>query len=368
MATVRPGSTPALARKGKGHMPTYKDKDKNTWYCKFYYTDWQGIKRQKLKRGFALQREAKEYERSFLEQYARDPDITFKTLAKKYLKFKENRIKPTALKTQTDIINNHILPYFENRKIADITSADIIDWQNKILSMGYSSSFTRSINAQISMLFSYAEKYMNLSRKPVIPQICKPRRANVSFWTPEQYKLFSDSIKDKIELFTAFEILYYTGIRKGELLALTLEDVDFGKKTLRINKTWAYVDGKCFAQPPKTEKSNRVIELPDFLLAEIQEYTRRIYGIQPESRLFERSTVWLRDFLIHQCKKIGLDPIRIHDFRHSHASLLINMGANPLMIAERLGHENVNITMQTYSHLFDSHQREIIEKLNNLRF
>ena len=348
-------------------MPTYKDKNTGKWYCKFYYTDWTGTKKQKLKRGFSLQREAKEYERQFLETHTQTPDISFRALVEQYLSFKQNRIKDTALKNQKDIINNHILPYFEKKTLSDITAADIAAWQNEILSAGFSASFSRTINAHLRMLFNYAETYMNLQKKPPIPQICKPQRTELNIWTPEQYKIFSDAIRQNIEAFTAFEILYYTGMRKGELLALTLNDIDFEKKTIRICKTWAYIEGRYFAQPPKTEKSNRVISIPGFLVEEIREYTRHIYGIQPDARLFNHSRLWLGQIITAKCKKLDLPHIRVHDFRHSHASLLIDMGANPLMIAERLGHENVNITMHTYSHLFESHQQEIIEKLDNLK-
>ena len=100
-------------------MPIYKDTKTNTWYCKFYYTDWNGQKRQKLKRGFALQREAKEYERQFLEQLAKDPDITFESLYQKYRAFKENRVRPTTLATQSNVIELHILPDVYKRQTPD---------------------------------------------------------------------------------------------------------------------------------------------------------------------------------------------------------------------------------------------------------
>ena len=135
-------------------MPTYKDKNTGKWYCKFYYTDWTGTKKQKLKRGFSLQREAKEYERYFLETHTQTPDISFTALVEQYLSFKQNRIKDTALKNQKDIINNHILPYFEKKNLSDITAADIAAWQNEILSAGFSASFSRTINAHLRMLFN----------------------------------------------------------------------------------------------------------------------------------------------------------------------------------------------------------------------
>lgn len=217
------------------------------------------------------------------------------------------------------------------------------------------------------MVFKYAVDYLGLSQTPVKSQICKPEKGNIDFWTPEEYKIFSGHIQDNIELYTAFEILFYTGMRKGELLALTLNDIDFNQKTIRINKTLAYVDGIYVNQPPKTQKSDRTIDVPEFLLEEIRTYISRLYKPDPEHRLFNRSRVWLGEAITHVCSRIDLKPIRVHDLRHSHASMLIDLGANPLMIAERLGHEDVKMTMNTYSHLFQSHQKEIIEKLEKIK-
>ena len=218
------------------------------------------------------------------------------------------------------------------------------------------------------MLFKYAVDYLGLSKNPVKAQICKATKGKIDFWTPEEYKAFSESIRHNIELYTAFEILFYTGMRKGELLALTLQDIDFHAKTIAITKTLAYVNGEYVMQSPKTIKSNRVIDVPQFLLDEIKAYTEKVYKLDPEQRLFPRSRVWLGQAITYTCDKIDLKPIRVHDLRHSHASLLINLGTNPLMIAERLGHEDVKVTLNTYAHLFQSHQKEIIEKLEKIKF
>lgn len=348
-------------------MPTYKDENTGTWYCKFYYTDWSGQKKQKLKRGFKLQREAKEWERIFLEQFSKNPDITFATLYNKYLKFKENRVRPSTLESQRNAIELHILPYFKDKIVSDITPADVVEWQNLLLSRRFSASHTRQINAYLKMVFKYAVDYLGLSQSPVRSQICKPKKGNIDFWTPKEYQTFSEHIRQNIGLYTAFEILFYTGMRKGELLALTLNDIDFSHKTITINKTLAYVGGVYVNQPPKTQKSNRVIDVPDFLLSEIRTYISKLYKPEPDQRLFCHSRVWLGEAIARTCDTIELKPIRVHDLRHSHASMLIDLGANPLMIAERLGHEDVKMTMNTYSHLFKSHQKEIIEKLEKIK-
>lgn len=348
-------------------MPCYKDNVRGTYFVKTYYTNWQGEKKQKLKRGFKLQRDAKEWERNFLEQFATSPDITFQSLYDKYKRFKENRVKASTLETQCNAIDLHILPYFKDRIVSDITPEDVAEWQTQLLEKKFSASHTRQINAYLRMLFKYAVDYLRLPRSPVIAQICKPQKGNIDFWTPEEYRKFSDHIKDNIELHTAFEILFYTGMRKGELLALTVNDIDFQAKKIRINKTLVYVHGEYIMQPPKTEQSNRVIDVPEFLLAEIRNYTDKIYHLDPDQRIFPRSRVWLGQAITRICPAIDLKIIRVHDLRHSHASVLIDLGANPLMIAERLGHKDIKVTMNIYAHLFQSHQAEIIQKLEKLK-
>lgn len=360
--------TPPQVVKGeKNNMPTYKDEKTGKYYCKFYYVNWQGERKQKLKRGFDRQRDAKEWERVFLEQFARNPDISFESLYEKFKCFKENRIKKTTFSNQCFIIETHILPFFKGRIVSDVQPTDIIEWQNHILKQNFSGTYSKSINTCLRMLFNYAIKYLGLSKSPVIDPICKPKKRAVSFWTPEEYKTFSESIKDKIEAYTFFEILFYTGMRKGELLALTLEDVNFKSKTISINKTLVRLNGQYISQTPKTQKSIRVIDVPQFLLDEISAYISHLYEPVPQQRLFQRPFSWPCYTLNTTCKKIGLNPIRVHDFRHSHASLLIHLGANPLMIADRLGHENISMTMNIYAHLFQSHQEEILQKLESIK-
>ena len=321
-------------------MAAYKDEKTGTYYVKFYYTDWTGKKKQKLKRGFTRKKDAQSWERLFLEELAKSPDITFEALYRKYIAFKENRVRKTTLQTQRDVLERHALPFFRDLVVSAITPAEVAAWQNELLSKGFSASFTRQINAYLRMVFKYAVDYLGLRQNPVNTQICKAEKGNIDFWTPEEYRIFSNHIK-----------------------------VNFPEKTISITKTLAYVKGAYIFQPPKTEKSKRIIDAPDFLLEELKAYIARIYDPQPDQRLFNRSRVWLGQAITYVCKELPeLKSIRVHDLRHSHASVLINLGANPLMIAERLGHDDVKITMNIYAHLFQSHQKEIIEKLEKIKF
>lgn len=347
-------------------MAIYKDVDRGTWYCKFYYTDWQGNKKQKLKRGFKLQREAKEWERKFLEQFAKNPDITFETLYNKYIEYLTPRVRESTLESRKSTIETHILPYFKKRVISDIKPSDVLTWQNTILEKKFSGSYTHLINRCLRTVFNYALEYQGLQKNPCIKSIGSPKRQKITFWTPEEYKRFIEYYKNDIRYFTIFELLYYTGIRIGEALALTLQDIDFKNCTISITKTYYRTGEKELINPPKTESSERDITIPPFLAEEIKEYVKHIYNLENDERLFQMSSVAIRLKLSEGAENTGVTQIRVHDLRHSHASMLINLGANPLLVSKRLGHETPEITLRTYSHLFPTVEADIVNKITKL--
>lgn len=347
-------------------MPTYKDDKTGTWYCKFYYVNWQGEKKQKLKRGFKLQREAKDWERKFLEQFAQNPDITFESLYEKYKAYITPRIRESSAAIRFNIIDSHVLPYFKNRIVSDISPADISAWQTEILKKGLSETYTHSINVYLKAIFAYAVEYVGLQKNPCTKSIGSLKSRKIDFWTPEEYKQFSEACKDDVEAFTIFEVLYYTGMRVGEALALTLNDIDFTACTISVTKTYYRITGKDLINPPKTAGSERTIAIPAFLADELKEYISHLYEPDPNGRIFNRRPQYIRSILRDCSEKAGVKQIRIHDLRHSHASMLINLGANPLLVAERLGHESPTITLKTYSHLFPSTQTEIVNKIKKV--
>lgn len=188
----------------------------------------------------------------------------------------------------------------------------------------------------------------------------------MDFWTTDEFQTFIEAVKDKPVSYAIFMTLYYTGIREGELLALTPADIDLEKQTLRINKSYQRIDGEDVITSPKTPKSNRTIPIPDKLVTCLKEYMDKCYGLQPDDRLFPYNKSFLYREITSGCEKFGVKKIRIHDIRHSHASLLVEMGCSPLLIAERLGHEKVQTTMDTYSHLYPNKQVEVARQLDGL--
>ncbi len=188
----------------------------------------------------------------------------------------------------------------------------------------------------------------------------------MQFWTKEEFNAFIEAVKDDPAVHAIFMTLYYTGIREGELLALTAEDIDLEKKTLSVNKNYQVVGDKELITSPKTPKSIRVVPIPDKLAECLDEYMGLCYGLKPTDRIFPYKKEYLYRVLKKGCEKAGVKKIRVHDVRHSHASLLVELGFSPLLIAERLGHEKVQTTMDTYSHLYPNKQVEVVRQLDDL--
>ena len=356
-------------------MAVYKDKwngyDGNTRRVAVYYKDWQGVRKKHDKRGFATKKEALAYEREFIAKTSKDINMGFGTFIDIYMADMKPQLKKNTFLTKQNIINSHIRDYFENRSLASITPTDILQWQNELLSKrddqgkGYSQTYLRTIQNQLNAIFNHAVKYYDLPKNPCLvnKKMGKAKGKEMLFWTKEEYLKFSEAIKDKPVSYYAFQLLYWTGIRLGELLALTKSDFDFEKKTMRIDESLQVLEGEVVITDPKTEKSNRVIELPDFLCDEMQDYFEMLYKVDDNSRIFDITKSYLHHEMDRGHAKAGVKRIRVHDLRHSSCALLIELGYSPIQIAERLGHESVTIT-QRYSHLYPSVQRDMANSLN----
>ena len=191
----------------------------------------------------------------------------------------------------------------------------------------------------------------------------KKKNREMLFWTKVEYLKFAEVMMDKPLSYYAFEMLYWCGIREGELLALTPSDFDFEKGTVSITKSYQRLNGRDLITTPKTEKSNRVIRMPKFLVQEIQDYLKMLYGIGPEDRMFQVTKSYLYREMKRGSKEAGVKCIRVHDIRHSAVSLLIDMGFSATAIADRVGHESIEITYN-YAHMFPSRQAEMADKLD----
>ena len=355
-------------------MAAFKNKENGTWYVQFRYTDWKGERQQKLKRGFATKKEAQAWERGFLMEKQADINMSFESFVGLYEKDIKPKIKLNTWITKESIIKQKILPYFQKRKLSEITAKDIIDWQNEIRELTdchgrpLSKTYLKTVHNQLSAIFNHAIRYYGLQINPAqkAGNMGVEEKKEMLFWTKDEYTKFSEAMMDKPISYYAFEMLYWCGIREGELLALTPADFNFERGTVSINKSYQRINKQDVITTPKTPKSIRVIQMPKFLCEEIQDYFKMFYSLDSDSRIFPISKNYLHREMARGSKATGVKRIRIHDLRHSHVSLLIDMGFTALAIADRVGHESIDITFR-YAHLFPTRQIEMADKLDMMR-
>ena len=355
-------------------MAAFKNKENGTWYVQFRYTDWKGERQQKLKRGFATKKEAQAWEREFLMEKQADINMSFESFVGLYEKDIKPKIKLNTWITKESIIKQKILPYFQKRKLSEITAKDIIDWQNEIRELTdchgrpLSKTYLKTVHNQLSAIFNHAIRYYGLQINPAqkAGNMGMEEKKEMLFWTKDEYTKFSEAMMDKPISYYAFEMLYWCGIREGELLALTPADFNFDRGTVSINKSYQRINKQDVITTPKTPKSIRVIQMPKFLCDEMQDYFKMFYSLDSDSRIFPISKNYLHREMARGSTATGVKRIRIHDLRHSHVSLLIDMGFTALAIADRVGHESIDITFR-YAHLFPTRQIEMADKLDMMR-
>ena len=325
-------------------MAVYKDGDK--WRVIYRYTNYKGERKQKQKRGFATKREALGWEREVMLKSESKLDMTFASFFEIYEADKKKRVKENTWESKSHVIRTKILPYFGERKIAEIEPRDVIAWQNEMLAYKgengevYSPTYLKTIHAQLSAIFNHAVRFYHLPGNPAqkAGTMGSEEHKEMLFWTKEEYLKFADAMMDKPLSYYAFEMLYWCGVRLGEMLSLTPSDFDFERNTVTI-------------------------KMPHFLCEEMQEYIGMLYEISGDERMFQVTKSYLHHEMDRGAKAADVKRIRIHDLRHSHISLLIEMGFSALAIADRVGHESIDITYR-YAHLFPNKQTEMADKLD----
>ena len=352
-------------------MSVYKDNATGKWRVIYRYTDITGKRKQTQKRGFETKREAVAWEHEMMLKSQAKLDMTFGSFYEIYEADKASRLKQSTWETKSHIIRTKILPYFADRKIDEIEVRDVIAWQNEMLNYrdkngkAYSPTYLKTLHGQLSAILNHAVRFYGLKSNAAATAGCmgSEKHKEMLFWTKEEYLKFAEVMMDKPQSYYAFEVLYWCGIREGELLALTPADFDLDKGLLSITKSYQRLKGRDVITDPKTPKSVRVIQMPQFLTDEIRDYLKSLYKVQPDQRIFEVTKSYLHHEMDRGAKEAGVKRIRIHDLRHSHVSLLIEMGFSALAIADRVGHESVDITYK-YAHLFPSKQQEMAQKLD----
>ena len=348
-------------------MLVYKDEKRNTWFCKCNYKDWLGESKSKMKRGFATKKDAQQWERDFLQKQSASMDMKFASFVEVYFEDKAPRLKERSIMTKRTLFETKIIPYFGEKQMNEITAVDIIKWQNALLNQDYKPTYLRMIQNQMTALFNHAEKFYDLKDNPC-KKVDKMGRSNakeLNFWTKDEYEQFIQCFSPDEEMYRIiFQMLFWLGCRVGELLALTSQDIDFENGTVNISKTYYRRNQTDYLTPPKTESSNRKITIPKFLVEEMKDFVDRQYELTPEDRIFPITDRTIQKKMKQKTEQVKLKPIRVHDLRHSHIALLIEKGMQPLVIAQRVGHDSVNTTMNIYGHLYPNKQKQVADMLN----
>lgn len=267
-------------------MAAYKDEERGSWYVSFHYNDWTGKNKRKLKRGFKTRKEALEWEQKFRLSQANSLDVNFGEFYKMYEEDLKPKLKLNTWKTKETVFKNRILPYFQDKKMNEISPADIIKWQNALMKLKTSDgerfkpTYLKTIQSELSAMFNHAVRFYNLSDNPVkkAGTIGKGKADEMEFWTEEEYLKFIEQVKDKSVSYYAFQVLYWCGLRSGELLALSAADIDTEAKIIHITKSYQRIGGEDIITEPKTAKSRRDVVMPDFLAEELKAYMNSLYG------------------------------------------------------------------------------------------
>lgn len=312
------------------------------------YQDWTGARKQKCKRGFSTRKEAADWELQFKLQKKASVDMTMESFCTMYEEDVRPSLKQSTWLTKENIIQKKILPYLGKRKVSEITAKDVMDWHNQMRKLKtktgkpLSPTYLKTIHGQLSTIFNHAVKYYDLSTNPArkAGALGEEEGKEMLFWTKEEYKRFAEEMMDK-----------------------TPADFNFKKKTLRINKSYQRLKGEDVISTPKTKNSVRTVIMPQFLCDEMQDCLKLYYSLKPDDRIFPVTKYYLNHEMERGCKASGVKKIRVHDLRHSHVSLLINMGYTALAIGKRVGHSAEKITYR-YAHLFPSVQQDMAEQLD----
>lgn len=366
-------------------MPSYEqNKASKLWSVRFRETAPDGTQKQKRLSGYATKKAAQYGYEEYILKKSQEPapipveestpgDMLFDTLLEHYYKYKQSRIKPSSLYDIQSKINSRVLPHFSGQKLKNIKPIDVLEWQNKMLEE-YSCSYTCHLITLLTSVYRYGDKYHDIPN--IMIKVDKPRdteaKKEMEFWTPKEFALFKKCSEDPT--YSAFfTLLYITGCRRGEAEALSWADIDLENSKIKISKN---LTRKSPTAPwelttPKNQSSNRTVNIPptlrDMLLEykawQSLQYPDAAFVFGGERPLAFRST---DRYFEETCKKAGIKKIRIHDLRHSCASLLISKGVSIVAVSKHLGHSDVHMTLNVYSHMLEDDQSNLINKLNDL--
>lgn len=346
-------------------MPVYKDKKRGTYYVSVYVETRDGERKKVMRRGFKSRQEAKkaEAELIFNASFESSDNPTFAELAEEYLAWYKQRRKASSYRKIESMIRIRLIPYLKNKKVQDITKRDVMRLQNNLLDK-YEINSAKRTHAVLSSIFNYAIKVEYLTKNVAreVGNIQARQEKRMDYWTIDEFKKFIKHVDDLMYM-AFFMCLFFGGFRKGELLAITWKDINFDDNTIDVNKTVSRNN----ITSPKNESSNRVLKMPNHTMnllrqLKLNRKPKADYFVFGEyyNHLHESTLDRKYDEYI---KKSKVKRIRIHDFRHSHASYLINNKYDIQIVSKRLGHSNVSTTYDIYSHLYPNKEDDAIAQM-----
>ena len=345
-------------------MAAYRDEKSKTWFVQFRYRDWQNNSRHTTKRGFKTKKDALNYEYEFKMTSANRIDVTVSALIKNYLEDKKLHVKESTYIIIEQNMIHHIKPYLGNLKLKDLNPMILRQWQNEIIKLNLRPSTLNTIHVHCSNLLNFAIKYYGLKENPLrlIGSIGK-KESSKNFWEIEEFNKFIKTIYNN-KYRVIFSLLFFSGMRIGELLALNIGDFDFKNNTISINKSKMISTGELTTT--KTSYSVRIIDMPALIMQMMRDYIKSFKVIP--NPLFQITPTALLQTLVKYARIAGVKRIRIHDLRHSHASLLIHKGVSITAISRRLGHKSPKITLEVYSHMYIESGEQISNMLQDVAF
>lgn len=370
-------------------MPSYENRktnDKNkAWTVRFYIVTPQGKKQIRLS-GFPTKKDAQKAYLSYMEQIKKEEYIKekikeepkkliFNDLVELYLKNKKQNIKPSSYYDISHKVINRVLPGFSGIAVNDITPAMILDWQNNLL-LQYSYGYSSDLRTILSSILKFGERYYDttniISKVEPIRRNMEPKE-EMQIWTPEEFHQFISFVESPMYK-TFFWFLYLSGCRRGEAVAIGWQDIDSIKGIVKIRKsvTNKTDTGNYEITTPKNFSSNREIHLPQFIFemfSEYRDWQQEHYENQTFVFCGDRPLPFtsIERELAKGCYKSGVNKIRLHDFRHSCASLLLSSGNSIVSVSKHLGHATISQTLDTYAHMMPNDQSKIVESLSTLK-
>lgn len=369
-------------------MAVYQEKNKSkwtkdgrNWYFRVYYTDLSGIRKQKESAKFFTKREALEEERKFLtslhDNRINQSNMTFKDLYTAFYEYQKDKVRASTMKTYKDRIK--YLDILSNIKLKDFSIQHFEMWKKKTNELPITNSYKNDILKFIKAIMNYGSKFYDFNFNKIYSNMTNFTDPNelpkeMLFFTFEEYSQFI-SVEDDTLFKGLFDTLYYMGLRKGELRGLQWKDINWEECTMSITKQIpsVYSISNYKLAPLKTKKSNRILPLNKVVYNDLKmmyEENKKYVNFNQEWFIFGNiipiSKETLRIRKNRNCDLANIKQIRIHDFRHSCASLLINNGASITLVAKYLGHAKIEETLNTYSHMFKNKLEDIVNLINHL--